>query len=71
MDWVARKYVKHLGATYRVKVFDQMITIERQPNGSNEPFPRPLYPVYENGEWNDQEIYLLINAYEIVQTIPF
>jgi hypothetical protein len=68
MDWKARIYYGYSGRTYRIKVFSFYLTIERQPNGSNECYALADWRVWCDNEWDHDEIEKLIEHYEEIQS---
>lgn len=67
-DWVARIYIMRGEATYRIKVFNETLSIERQPGGPNTIYSladEPARLVYdvERDAWNNAAIDELIERY--------
>ena len=54
MDELAQIYIKDSGHTYRIKVFDKMTGVERQPDGDNKFYARPAAnpSVFDGHAWN-------------------
>jgi hypothetical protein len=66
MDELAKLYFKLDGLTYRVKVFDNTLWIERQPGGDNLAFERSQWPIWnaETNVWDLGELTRLVGAYK-------
>ena len=70
MDWQARLYFKVSGKTYRIKVFEETIGFERQPDGHNHFFDRQVDPIaaalYDTASehWDLEALAHLIIRYE-------
>ena len=68
MDELAKLYINDDGRAYRIKVFENMIGIERQqPHGDNRFYDRTDPQIYDGHAWNWQAIGSLIARYEYVQ----
>jgi thymidylate kinase len=69
VDELAKLYVSRNGKTYRLKVFAQMVGIERQPDGENVLLDRSTRStaLYNAGTqaWNYEAIGELIARYEV------
>jgi hypothetical protein len=70
MDEIAKLYIEYEGKRYRVKVFENTIGIERQPNGENILLAKAEHPddagqVYnvESGAWDYWALGLLLKHY--------
>lgn len=65
---LTKLYIHYKGSIYCLKMFDNMLMIERQPDGHNIPFPREGLAggVYDNDTqaWDYKSIGALIEVYE-------
>lgn len=56
-------YFRRAGESYRVKVFDLTIWIERQPHGDNLPYERADHPVFDGQAWDFDALAALVDIY--------
>ena len=70
MDEIAKLYLDYEGKRYRVKVFENTVGIERQPNGQNVLLSKADYPddaarVYnaDTGAWDYWALGRLLKQY--------
>lgn len=72
-DEIAKLYIAHDGSTYRVKVFEFAIGIERQPNGENILLPRTKHSEFgelydsNRGTWDYATLGRLLEGYPYYQ----